>query len=120
MSKLNTDQIDIDAIAEKALADDMALKEATAKAKASKEALKKALDAKGLLNPDFKGTDLVRVIVKAPMNFDKNKALALLTESEIAEYSSLDRALVEKNTPPNLYELMKSPGTVSVTLQVAD
>ena len=117
---LNIKHTDLDALAEQALADDMALKEVTAKAKASKDKFKKALDEQGLLNPDFKGTDLVRVIVKAPMVFDPKKALAILTPAEIAKYSAISGALVKANLSPNDYAVLQSPGSISVTLQVAD
>ena len=120
MSELNTKHTDLDALAEEALEDDMVLKEATAKAKASKDKFKKALDEQGLLNPDFKGTDLVRVIVKAPMVFDAKKALEVLTPAEIAKYSAISGALVKANLSPNDYAVLQSPGSISVTLQVAD
>ena len=120
MSELNTEHIDLDALAEEALYDDMVLKEATAKAKASKDKFKKALDEQGLLNPDFKGTDLVRVIVKAPMVFDPKKAMQILTPAEIAKYSAISGALVKANISPNDYAVLQSPGSISVTLQVAD
>ena len=120
MSELNTKHTDLDALAEEALEDDMVLKEATARAKASKDKFKKALDEQGLLNPDFKGTDLVRVIVKAPMVFDAKKALEVLTPVEIAKYSAISGALVKANLSPNDYAVLQSPGSISVTLQVAD
>lgn len=118
---LNTEataEVDLDNLAAEALADDMAAKQATERAKKSKDILKAALEAQGLLNPDFKGTDLVRCIVKAPMTFDPKKAKELLNDDEIAQCSALSGTLVKANVAPNVYSLMTSPGTVSLTLGV--
>lgn len=116
---LNTETaVDIDQLAAVALADDMEAKEAADKAKKSKEVLRKALEAQGRLNPDEKGTDLVHFTIKAPMVFDPKKAMQLLNADEIAACSALSATLVKKNIAPVAYELMQSPGTISLGLTV--
>lgn len=118
---LNTEtavEVDLDNLAAVALSDDMALTEATRVAKSSKDRLKKALEDQGLLNSDFKGTDLVHCTITEPMVFDPKKAMELLTPEEIAKYSALSGSLVKNNLAPAAYELLRSPGTKTLKLSV--
>lgn len=111
---------DLEALAEKALNDQIIFNEAKANAESSKAAFRKALEESGNLNPDFKGTSLVRTIVKNVSRFDPKKAVELLTPEEVARYSALSGSLVKNNVTPDTYALMQSPGTTSLELKVAD
>jgi hypothetical protein len=110
----------LEALAETALMADMAFKEAKEHAESTKAAFKKALEAAGKLNPDFKGIGVVRTVIKEVKRFDPKLAVQLLTVAEIAQYSALSGALVKDNVAPSVYALMQAPGTTSLELKVAD
>lgn len=111
---------ELERLAEAALVADMEAKEAAEKQKAAKDAFKKALEARGQLNPDTKGIGVVRCIIKKTRRFDKALAEQLLTPDEVAKYSSIDSALVKANVAPSAYELMQKDFGYSLEVKVAD
>lgn len=116
----DTFDFDLEALAEKALNDQIIFDEAKANAESSKAAFRKALEDSGKLNPDFKGTSLVRTIVKNVSRFDPKKAVELLNAEEISQCSALSGTLVKANVAPSVYALMQSPGTTSLQIKVSD
>lgn len=109
---------ELERLAEAALIADINAKEAAEVQKSAKEALKKALEARGQFNPDFKGIGAVRTVIKTVSRFDPAKAVELLTPEEIAQCSALSGTLVKQNVAPAVYSLMQSPGTTSLELKV--
>ena len=117
-------QIDADTelerLAEAALVADMNFKEAETAKNDAKAAFKKALEARGALNPDTKAVGVVRTIVKRMRRFDKSLASQLLTAEEIAKYSTIDSAVVKANVAPNVYEMFQKDSGYSLEVKVAD
>lgn len=112
---------ELEILAERALNADIAAKEAAEVQKTAKEAFKKALEARGQLNGDYKGVGVVRTIIKPSRKFDPALAKALLTEDEIKRFSTaLDSALVKRNVSPDVYELMQKDNGWSLEVKVAD
>ena len=112
--------LDLEQLAEAALVADMEAKEAAEKQKSAKDAFKKALEARGMLDSDTKAVGVVRTVIKKTRRFDKSLAEQLLTAEEIAQYSSLDSAKVKANVAPSSYELMQKDMGWSLETKVAD
>ncbi len=112
--------VELERLAEAALIADINAKEAAEVQKSAKEALKKALEARGMLNSDTKAVGVVRTIVKQVRRFDKSLASDLLTAEEIAKYSSIDSALVKANVAPNVYEMFQKDYGYSLEVKVGD
>lgn len=111
---------ELEALAEAALLADINAKEAAEAQKSAKDAFKKALEARQMLNSDTKQVGVVRTIVKATRRFDKTLAAQLLTEDEIAKYSSLDGALVKANVAPAVYEMFQRDYGFSLEVKVGE
>lgn len=116
----SAEDIELEHLAEVALQADFAAKEAADRQKAAKDALKKALEARGKLNQDTKAIGVVRTIIKKTRKFDPTLAKQLLTEEEIARYSDINAALVKANVAPNVYEMFQADQGYSLELKVAD
>ena len=112
--------LDLEQLAEAALVADMKFKEAEAEKDAAKAAFKKALEARGQLNPDYRGVGVVRTVIKETKRFDKSLATQLLTPEEVAKWSTIDSALVKNNVTPDTYAMMQKSYGFSLELKVAD
>lgn len=112
--------IELEHLAEVALQADLAAKEAADRQKAAKDALKKALQDRGLLKQDTRAVGVVRTIIKQTRRFSPALAKQLLTEEEITRYSDISSALVKANVAPNVYEMFQEDQGYSLELKVAD
>ena len=120
MSSPSAAEIELEHLAEAALQADIEFKEAEIKKDSAKAAFKKALEARGQLNPDNKNVGVVRTIIKRMRRFDPALAKQLLTAEEIAKYSDISSALVKANVAPSVYEMFQKDSGYSLEVKVAD